>query len=156
VLTLLLLLSAGCGRDEPAGPPEVRLQAGGQDVAVRPVQYCQEGEGRRYDTRPPIVEVAPDSPVTITVPDGVAQRGWSVQVFDEKLEEMLGEVDVPEGEAVFSGINTSDVVPPAFYLVVVENKGGDCDGFSGAWPMGLLRAGGDVAGTPTASGTPTP
>ena len=49
-----------------------------------------------------------------------------MQVFDEKLEEPLGEVDVPEGEAVLDEINTSDVVPPAFYLVVVEDKGGAC------------------------------
>ena len=60
------------------------------------------------------------------MPDSVAEQGWSVQVFDEKLEEQIGEVDVPEGEAVFDEINTSDVVPPAFYLVVVEDKGGDC------------------------------
>ena len=43
---------------------------------------------------------------------------------------------------MFDEINTSDVVPPAFYLVVVEKKGGDCGEFSGAWPVGFLRAGG--------------
>jgi hypothetical protein len=65
-----------------------------------------------------------------------------VQVFDEQLEEIIGEVDVPAGERTFEEISTSDVVPPAFYLVIVEDKGGDCGEFSGAWPIGLIRAGG--------------
>jgi hypothetical protein len=138
---LLLVLLAGCSRGESA-PPDVRVQVGSQDVGVRPTQYCLDGEGRRYDVAPPIIEVSPDSAITLTVPDELAERGWSVQVFDEKLEEPLGEVEVPEGAAVFGEINSSDVVPPAYYLVVVEDKGGGCGGFSGAWPVGFLRAGG--------------
>jgi hypothetical protein len=63
-------------------------------------------------------------------------------VFDERLEEAIGEVDVPAGTSVFEEITTDDVVPPAFYLVVVEDKGGDCGEFSAAWPVGFLRAGG--------------
>jgi hypothetical protein len=135
------LLLAGCGK-EAAGPPEVRIVVGTQDERLRPTQYCLDGEGRRYGTTPPILEVSPDSPITLTVPAAVAEQGWSVQVFDEKLENPLGEVDVPEGEDVFTGINTSDVVPPAFYLVIVEDKDGDCGTFSGAWPVGFIRAGG--------------
>jgi hypothetical protein len=76
------------------------------------------------------------------VPEAVAERGWSVQVFDERLDETLGEVDVPAGESVFEEINSSDVVPPSFYLVVVEDRGGDCGTFTGAWPVGFIRAGG--------------
>ena len=103
---------------------------------------------------PPILEVSPDSTIRLTVPDSVAEHGWSVQVFDEKLEEQIGEVAVPDGEAVFADINTSDVVPPAFYLVIVEDKGGDCGGFTGAWPVGFLRAGGDMSGTPSSDAPP--
>ena len=139
---LLLLVLAGCGRDEAAGPENVEVSVGAQQVAVRPVQYCLDGDGQRYSDPPPIIEVSPDSAITLTVPASVAERGWSVQVFDEKLEEPLGEVDVPEGDAAFDEINTSDVVPPAFYLVVVEDKGGACGEFSSAWPVGFLRAGG--------------
>ncbi len=139
---LLLLVLAGCGSGEPAGPPDVGVEVGAQEIDVRPVQYCLDGEGQRYDTAPPILEVSPGATVSLTVPESVADRGWSVQVFDEKLEEMLGEVDVPAGERVFEEITTDDVVPPAFYLVVVEDKGGDCGEFSGAWPVGFLRAGG--------------
>jgi hypothetical protein len=151
---LLLLVLAGCGRGEAAGPENVEVSVGAEQVAVRPTQYCLDGDGQRYSTTPPIIEVSPDSAISLTVPESVAEQGWSVQVFDEKLEEPIGEVDVPEGESVLDEINTSDVVPPAFYLVVVEDKGGDCGEFSGAWPVGFLRAGGDLSGTPSSSAPP--
>jgi len=139
---LLLLLLAGGGSGEPAGPPDVDVEVGAQQLSVRPVQYCLDGEGQRYDTAPPILEVSPGATISLTVPEAVADRGWGVQVFDEQLEEIIGEVDVPAGERTFEEISTSDVVPPAFYLVIVEDKGGDCGEFSGAWPIGLIRAGG--------------
>jgi hypothetical protein len=151
---LLLLVLVGCGSGETAGPENVEVSVGAEQVAVRPTQYCLDGDGQRYSTTPPIIEVSPDSAISLTVPESVAEQGWSVQVFDEKLEEPIGEVDVPEGESVLDEINTSDVVPPAFYLVVVENKGGDCGEFSGAWPVGFLRAGGDLSGTPSSSAPP--
>ena len=144
---LLVLLLAGCGSGEPAGPPDVDVEVGAQKLGVRPVQYCLDGEGQRYDTTPPIIEVSPDTTIRLTVPDSVAERGWSVQVFDEQLQEQLGEVDVDAGARVFEEIDTSDVVPPAFYLVVVEDADGACEGFSGAWPIGFLRAGGATGGT---------
>jgi hypothetical protein len=151
---LLLVLLAGCGRDAAAGPEDVGVAVGAEDVTVRPVQYCLDGKGQRYSNTPPIIEVSPDAAITLTVPDSVARHGWSVQVFDEKLETTIGEVDVPEGQAVFDEINSSDVVPPAFYLVVVEDKGGACGEFTGAWPVGFLRAGGDLGGTPSSSAPP--
>jgi hypothetical protein len=154
VAALLLLVLAGCGRGAAAGPEKVEVSVGAEQVAVRPVQYCLDGDGQRYSNTPPIIEVSPDSTITLTVPESVAEHGWSVQVFDEKLRTPIGEVDVPDGKAVFDKINTSDVVPPAFYLVVVEDKGGDCGEFSGAWPVGFLRAGGDLSGTPSSSAPP--
>jgi hypothetical protein len=148
-----LLVLAGCGGAD-AAPGDVRVQVGAQDVTARPVQYCEDGEPVRYDNAPPVVEVSPDAVITLTVPDVVAERGWGVQVFDEGLQEILGEVDVPAGENQLTEINTSDVVPPAFYLVIVEDKGGDCGEWSGAWPVGFLRAGGDLGGTPSSSAPP--
>ena len=131
---------------EAAGPENV---AGRRSAPRRspsgPTQYCLDGDGQRYTNTPPIIEVSPDTTITLTVPDSVAEQGWSVQVFDEKLEEHARRGRRrPRATAVFDEINTSDVVPPAFYLVVVEDKGGDCGGFSGAWPVGFLRAGGDL------------
>jgi len=148
---LLLLVLAGCGGAAADAPAQVRVAVGSQNVAVRPTQYCLDGQRQRYTITPPIIEVSPGSPIALTVPDAVAAHGWSVQVFDEKLEKELGEVDVPKGTAVFEKIKTDDVVPPAFYLVVVEKKGGACGEFSGAWPVGFIRAGGTLGGTPSPS-----
>ena len=139
---LLLLALAGCGNSAAAAPESIRVAVGSRDVAVRPTQYCLDGEGRRYTTRPPVIEASPGSPIVLTVPDSVAERGWSVQVFDEKLQKELGVVKVPKGTAVYDEISTDDVVPPAFYLVIVENKGGACGEFSGAWPVGFVRLNG--------------
>jgi Protein of unknown function (DUF2771) len=153
--TLLLAVLTGCGRAQPDTPPSVTVEVGGQSVDLRPTQYCLDGTGQRYtDTVAPIIEVSPDTVITFTVPDDVAEQGWSVQVFDEKLEDKIGEVAVAEGESTFDQISSSDVVPPAFYLVVVEDKGGPCGVFAGAWPVGFLRAGGEAASTdsPTPSG----
>jgi Protein of unknown function (DUF2771) len=152
---LLLLALAGCGNRAADAPQSIQAVVGSQKVAVRPSQYCLDGEGRRYTTRPPVIEASPGSPIVLTVPDSVAERGWSVQVFDEKLQKELGVVKVPKGTAVYDEISTDDVVPPAFYLVIVENKGGDCDEFSGAWPVGFIRAGGSLGGTPSPS-APSP
>jgi hypothetical protein len=129
----------------------VGVEVGAQDLDVRPTQFCLDGEGQRYELTPPILEVSPGATISLTVPDAVAERGWSVQVFDETLEETLGTVDVEKGTTTYDGITTSDVVPPAFYLVVVEDKGGDCGEFSGAWPIGFIRAGGDLGGTPSST-----
>lgn len=138
---LLLLALAGCGNSAAATPQDVRVAVGGQQVTVHPTQYCLDGTGKRYTTSPPILEVAPHSPVTITVPDEVAARGWDIQVFDAKLKDKLGSITVPKGKQAFTDVNTSDVVPPGFYLVIVEKTGGACGQFSGAWPVGFLRAG---------------
>lgn len=140
--------SAGTAQDDGAAVPSVTVQAGGDPITVNPTQYCSDGEGQRYRTGATILEVAPDTEIVLQVPDAVAEAGWSVQVFDEQLEERIGEFDVPAGTAVLDEISTSDVVPPSYYLVVVEDSDPDaCEGLSGAWPIGFIRAGGTAATT---------
>ncbi len=142
-LVSALLLVTGCGSDaEPESPPDVQVVVGGQDVTARPTQYCLDGDWQRYTNTPPILEVSPDTTISLTVPPAVAARGRRVQVFDAHLVETIGEVEVPGATSTFDEINTSDVVPPAFYLVVVEDSGGECGELSAAWPIGFLRAGG--------------
>jgi hypothetical protein len=147
---LALAVLAGCSSGSGA-PGQVRVEVGPQDVQLQPSQGCVDGERTRYQTEAPVLEVSPDATITLTVPDDIAEQGWSVQVFDEQLDEQIGEVDVPEGESRFAGISTSDVVPPGYYLVIVEDKGGDCGEWSAAWPVGIVRAGGDLGTTPSPS-----
>ncbi len=148
----LTAVLAGCGSSATDAPPGVTVTAGPQEVVAQPTQYCGSGEGQRYAATPPVVEVSPDTPIALTVPDDVAANGWSVQVYDERLEERLGLVDVEAGTTTFDGINTSDVVPPAFYLVVVEDAHDECL-LVGSWPIGFLRAGGQI-GEPTPTTAP--
>jgi len=147
---LALALVVGCS-SESEGPGQVRVEVGPQDVQLQPTQGCVDGEKVRYETSAPVLEVSPDATITLTVPDAVAEQGWSVQVWDDQLAEQLGEVEVPDGEARFAGISTSDAVPPGYYLVVVEDKGGDCGEWTGAWPVGFIRAGGDLGTTTSPS-----
>jgi hypothetical protein len=140
---------AGCGGSaagdsgNESGPPTVTAQAGGDPITVAPTQYCLDGDGQRYQNSPPILEVTPETTISLTVSDAVAEAGWSVQVFDQDLQEIIGEVDVPEGQSTYQEISTSDVVPPTFYLVVVEDADPDaCSGLSGAWPVGFIRSAG--------------
>jgi hypothetical protein len=147
---------AGCGSHEPEGPPDVVVQAGTQQVDVAPTQYCLDGDGRRYERTPPRIEVPSDTTIRITVPQAVADQGWSVQVFDDRLDQQLGTVDVEAGATVLDEINSDDVVPPTFYLVVVEHAGKECEGYSGAWPVGFFRSGGPEGGTASATPEETP
>ncbi len=156
-LTLLTGCASGGGgsADGSDTAPTVRVQSGNQDVTVEPTQYCLAGDGQRYSGTPPIIEVSPDSTIALRVDPAVAAQGWSVQVYDDQLAELIGEVAVPDGTETFTRINSSDVVPPAFYLVVVE-KSDDarCSGLSGAWPVGFVRSGGG-AGSDGATPAPT-
>ena len=151
-----LTVLAGCGNADTGGgsstaedtAPSLTVQAGGDEITVDPTQYCLGGEGQRYQVTPPVIEVLPDTTIRLTVSDTVAAAGWSVQVFDEKLEQLIGEVDVPDGTTTFEEINTSDAAPPTYYLVVVETSDPKaCSGLSGAWPVGFIRTDGNVSTT---------
>jgi Protein of unknown function (DUF2771) len=138
VAVALALATAGCSHASSA-PPQVTVLFGGDKLALEPTQYCDGDTLHRYDVRPPLVSAGPDTRITFTVPDAVAGRGWSVQVFDQNLKQRIGTVDVPKGKAIFNRITTSDVVPAAFYLVVVEDEASACHRVSGAWPVGVVR-----------------
>jgi hypothetical protein len=147
---LLFVGAGGGGRPPPPPPPQVTVHIGSDAISLQPTQYCADGVLHRYEVRPPIVQAAPKTQVVFTVPGAVAARGWQVQVFDDKLQKRLGSVPVAQGKLVFNQITTSDVVPAAFYLVVVEDKNGQCHDVSGAWPVGIIRAG----DTPTTGSAP--
>jgi len=132
----LVLIAAGCSSDSA---PTVSVTVGDQQMDVEATQYCRDGEGRRYPVTPQVLQVDPDTPIVIEVPDEVAESGWSFQVFDQGLQDddLIGEVDV--GQEASYELSTSDAVPEAYYIVVVQDSGEGCEGLAGAWPIGFLR-----------------
>ena len=129
----LLVLLAGCSSTAPS----VTVTVAGQSERLSPTQYCLSGDAEFYPEaeRPPVLRVGADEPILVEVPAKVAEAGWQIQVFDAALEEQIGQVDA------FDELTTSDAVPAEFYLVVVQDAGSDCEGLSGAWPIGLVRGG---------------
>ena len=135
----LVLLASGCS--SPAAPT-VSVTVGDQQMDVEATQYCLDGEGQRYSVTPQVLQVDPDTTILIEVPEDVAQSGWSFQVFGRGLqdEDLIGEVDV--GREASYELSTSDAVPAAYYLVIVQDSGEGCQGLAGAWPIGFLRGSG--------------
>jgi len=134
--TALVLLAAGCSSD---GAPTVAVTVGDQQMDVEATQYCANGEGKRYSVTPQVLQVDPDTTILIEVPAEVAVSGWSFQVFGQGLadEDLIGEVDV--GQEASYELSTSDAVPAAYYIVIVQDSGERCEGLAGAWPIGFLR-----------------
>lgn len=132
----LVLLAAGCSSD---GAPTVSVSVGDQQMDVEATQYCLDGEGRRYTVTPQVLQVDPDTTILLEVPDEVAESGWSLQVFEQGLadDDLIGEVDV--GQEASYELSTSDAIPAAYYIVIVQDSGEGCDGLAGAWPIGFLR-----------------
>lgn len=136
---------SGCGSSDSStddgSAPLVGVAVAGQQISIEPTQYCLDDDGQRYSVSPPVLEVSDDQQITLQVPEEVAKTGWEVQVWDDQLEEKIGDVSVPMGTTTYDEITTSDVVPPTFYLVVVQTYTADrCGGnLSGAWPVGFIR-----------------
>jgi hypothetical protein len=132
----LMLIAAGCSSDSA---PTVSVTVGDQQMDVEATQYCLDGEGKRYSVTPQVLQVEPDTTIVIEVPEEVAESGWSFQVFGQGLqdEDLIGEVDV--GKESSYELSTSDAVPAAYYIVVVQDSGEGCSGLAGAWPIGFLR-----------------
>jgi Protein of unknown function (DUF2771) len=159
LLLVGLTTLAGCGDNGGSGSkaPLVGVSVSGQEITIEPTQYCQDGKGARYSISPPVLEVTAGQKVRLRVPGAVADSGWGVQVWDEKLQQKIGAVDVDKGTTVFDGITTSDVVPPTFYLVVVQDSDKSrCSGLSGAWPVGFIRSGNAPGASTSASGSAAP
>lgn len=132
----LALLATGCSSD---AAPTVSVSVGDQRMDVEATQYCLDGEGKRYSVTPQVLQVEPDETIRIEVPDEVAESGWSFQVFGQGLtdDDLIGEIDV--GKEASYELSTSDAVPAAYYLVIVQDSGDLCEGLAGAWPIGFLR-----------------
>ncbi|CAN5284293.1 hypothetical protein BH24ACT9_BH24ACT9_02890 [soil metagenome] len=133
----VVVLAGSCSSDSA---PTVSVTVGDQQMDVEATQYCLDGEGKRYPVTPQVLQVEPQQTILIEVPDDVAESGWSFQVFEQGLadDDLIGEIDV--GQETSYELSTSDAVPAAYYIVVVQDSGRSCAGLAGAWPIGFLRA----------------
>lgn len=129
-------LLSGCS----SSAPTVTVTVGGQQQVLDPTQYCLDGESQIYRDRgpPPVLRVSGDEPISIAVPAAVSDSGWQVQVFDRDLQVQIGKVDAGHASTL-DRIRTGDAAAAEYYLVIVQDAGSDCDGLSGAWPIGFVR-----------------
>lgn len=76
-VALSALLVTGCGG---GAPPEVTFAAAGTEASARPAQYCDVALTECSDDAAAPVElgVPPGTPVTVEVPDEVAETPWTV------------------------------------------------------------------------------
>lgn len=133
---IALTTVAGCS----SSAPTVTVSVGDQEQELVPTQYCLNGESEVYRDQdaPPVLRVSGDLPIRIDVPDEVAESGWQVQVFDSELQDQIGQVDAGNATTL-DRIRTGDAAAPEYYLVIVQDAGAECDGLSGAWPIGFVR-----------------
>src|SRR5699024_3555330 len=67
--------------DGPSGRPVVTATAGGHTVHVKPYQYCDPADPTDCDPPGDTAEltVSADTPLTITLPDAIAEAPWSLK-----------------------------------------------------------------------------
>lgn len=131
VLAVVMLSVAGCsgGSDAPPPPPKVEFTAATGTVAAKPFLYCDiDIKDCKRDTTAQIkIQVAPGAPVTVRVPQEVADTPWSVVI---QYRTAAGEQRDPETVATFGpGKENSFVAkPPAagdqLQTVEVKQAGG--------------------------------
>ena len=123
---LLLALADRLRAARGRAAPTVRVLVGGQQVAVRPTSTASTATGQRYSITPPVLEVPPDTPITLTVPDAVAPHGWGCRCSTSSCEKKIGDVTRPQGQG---GVHRDHHVrrrPAGLLPGVVEDKGGPC------------------------------
>ena len=108
-----LLLAAGGQSEPPPEDPEVAFTVGDTEVSAKPYLYCdvQVQDCKRDNTAQVSLEVAPGTPVLVTVPDEVAETPWSVVI---QYKTGAGEQKPPETVATFApGKSTTfEALPP--------------------------------------------
>lgn len=148
----VLAALAGCGS---AAEPTVTVSVAGRSEQLAPTQLCRDGTAEFYDSAAQqVLRVQPGQQITIDVSEDLAASGWQVQIFDRDLRTKLGQVDAGNVRT-FTDLTTSDPFPAAYFFVVVQDAGDDCDGLSGAWPVGFVRDGDATLPQESSSSAPT-
>lgn len=96
---VILLLVAACSDSAPP-KPEVRFTVDGQTVSARPFLYCDVMVTKcdRDNGAQAKLKVPPGKPVTVAVPNEIAESPWSVVI---EYKTAAGEQKQPETVATF-------------------------------------------------------
>lgn len=146
LLAVLAILTACSDADTD---PEVKVAIGDASTTLRPTLYCVDGSARfaAEDTKTAALEAKPETPVAITVPQSVAEVGWTIQIWsvDDTDSgavpyEQIGNVDAGTQRS-YDGFTTSDVVPDRYFLIIAIPEDPACNaaGSAGIWTLLVSR-----------------
>lgn len=148
LLLAVLTLLAACGGDADTSP-EVKVAIGDASTALEPTLYCVDGGAVFADegTQTAALEAEPETKVVISVPESVAEAGWTIQIWSVNDTdsgavplEQIGNVDAGNGRS-YDGFTTSDVVPDRYFIIVAmpEDPGCNAAGSAGIWTLLVSR-----------------
>jgi hypothetical protein len=148
LLAVFTLLTACSNADTTA---EVKVAIGGASATLKPTLYCVDGSAQLADenTKTAALEAKPQTPIAITVPESVAEAGWTVQIWSVSDTddgavpyEQIGNVDAGTARS-YDGFTTSDVVPDRYFVIVAIPEDPDCNaaGSAGIWTLLVSRVG---------------
>lgn len=147
LLLALTMLLAACSDADTA--PEVKVAIGKSTATLSPTVYCVDGSAQlaAEDAKTAALEAKPDTAVVITVPESVAEVGWTIQIWSVNDTdsgavplEQIGNVDAGTARS-YDGFTTSDVVPDRYFIIVALPEDPDCNaaGSSGIWTLLVSR-----------------
>ncbi|GAB3294205.1 DUF2771 family protein [Epidermidibacterium keratini] len=145
LLALLTLLLSACSNAETA-IPKVSIEIGNQTSEITPTVYCVSGEAKLGESSE-AMQVSPNENVTVTVPDAVAEKQWSIQIWSVADNNGTAVPGTPIGEVPAgsqkASFNTSDSALDRYFIVVAipEEAGCNAKGAAGMWTLMVSRVG---------------
>lgn len=147
LLLAMATLLAACSDTETS--PEIKVAIGTASTTLAPTLYCVDGSAVFADesTKTAALEAKPETSVAITVPESVAEAGWTIQIWSVNDSgsgavplEQIGDVDAGNARS-YDGFTTSDVVPDRYFIIVAipEDPGCNAAGSAGIWTLLVSR-----------------
>lgn len=145
ILFVLLALVLGACSDSTE-IPKVSIEIGEQTTEVTPTVYCVSGEAKLGESSE-AMQVSPNQNITVKVPEAVAEKDWSIQIWSVADNGGTAVPGTPIGEvpvgADTSRFNTSDSALDRYFIVVAipEEAGCNAKGAAGMWTLMVSRVG---------------
>lgn len=146
ILLFLLALVLGACSGDSTEIPKVSIEIGDQTTEIAPTVYCVSGQAKLGESTE-AMQVSPNQNITVTVPDVVAEKEWSIQIWSVADNGGTAVPGTPIGEvpvgADTSRFNTSDSALDRYFIVVAipEEAGCNAKGAAGMWTLMVSRVG---------------